>query len=166
MVIDTTTLGKLNNIRFVDGVKFTTVQAAVDDLGSNPGLVVIPSTYAGAEPTTVGNGIELLDLRKSVTLIGNASGYNANSLFQAYNGSGTTNRIFGLASQAHATAGGTGALASFRDVLILFVGALENGQDPEFLGAGILRIPTAHCIDALSLRPAPKTREAQTKAGR
>lgn len=39
------TLPLLNNVRIVDGVKFTTIQAAIDDLttGSSPGTVFVPA---------------------------------------------------------------------------------------------------------------------------
>ncbi|KKL20153.1 hypothetical protein LCGC14_2458300, partial [marine sediment metagenome] len=61
---DVNQVGVLNAIRWVDGNKFTTTQLAEDDLGANPGLVVVPSTYAGADPTSIGNGITILHLQK------------------------------------------------------------------------------------------------------
>lgn len=42
-------MGKLNAVRYVDGVQFTTIDLAVADCGATPCTVVIPSTYAGAE---------------------------------------------------------------------------------------------------------------------
>lgn len=43
------TMGKLNAIRYVDGVQFTTIDLAVADCAGVPCTVIIPSTYAGAE---------------------------------------------------------------------------------------------------------------------
>ncbi len=55
--------GLWNDIRTVDGDKFTTCQAADDDLGASNGLIIIPSTYTGAECTTIGANVAILDLR-------------------------------------------------------------------------------------------------------
>ena len=55
--------GLWNGIRVVDGNKFTTIQAASDDL-AGPGLVIVPSSYAGAEITTLPTDYMILDLRQ------------------------------------------------------------------------------------------------------
>ena len=62
--LDELSAGILNDIRVVDGNKFTTTQLAEDDLGANPGLVIVPSTYAGADPTSISGGITVLHLQK------------------------------------------------------------------------------------------------------
>ncbi|HDZ38406.1 MAG TPA: hypothetical protein ENH62_09000 [Marinobacter sp.] len=61
--LDEMSVGLWNDIRVVDGNKFTTCQAAEDDLGANNGLVIIPSTYAGADCSSLSSGITILDLR-------------------------------------------------------------------------------------------------------
>lgn len=52
----TTTIGKLNSVNFVDGTKFTTINAAENDYGSNQGVVVVPPTFG------TGAGQSLLSL--------------------------------------------------------------------------------------------------------
>jgi len=69
LTTDTQIVGKWNNIRVVDGVKFTTIQLAVTDFGAVVGLVLVPSSYAGAEPTSVPNNVTILDLRSSGALV-------------------------------------------------------------------------------------------------
>lgn len=46
----------LNNIVFVDGTHFGTCNTALASLGSSPGVVIIPSTYVGADCTTTNAG--------------------------------------------------------------------------------------------------------------
>lgn len=41
-IVDTQTVGKWNNVRVVDGVKFPTIQAAIDNLPSTGGIVIDP----------------------------------------------------------------------------------------------------------------------------
>ena len=65
-VFDTSTIGVLNNIRVVDGNKFTTIQAAIDDLGSTEGIVLIPASYAGADASSVPANVLLIHFRPSV----------------------------------------------------------------------------------------------------
>jgi len=69
-IFDVMAVGQWNNIRVVDGNKFTTCQAAEDDLGANPGLLAIPSDYAGADCTSVSNNVVVLDLRESTSVAG------------------------------------------------------------------------------------------------
>lgn len=57
------TEGLWNSVRIVDGTKFTTCNAAVADLGANPGIVIIPSIYAGAECSVTPDNITLWDFR-------------------------------------------------------------------------------------------------------
>ena len=70
---DAITVGQLDDVNIVDGMKFTTCQAAEDDLGVNPGLVVIPSTYAGADCTAVSANVVILDLRATAAVTGTSS---------------------------------------------------------------------------------------------
>jgi len=62
-VLDDVIAGKFNNIFCVDGVKYATVQAAVDAFGASKGLVIVPSTYAGANPTSVPENVLVWDFR-------------------------------------------------------------------------------------------------------
>ena len=75
------TAGTLNNILFVDGVKYTTIQAAVDDAGANVRLVIVPSSYAGANPTSVPANVTILDLRRT----------NGRNRFQIWDGASDSN---------------------------------------------------------------------------
>lgn len=45
-------VSKLDNIRIVDGITFTTIDTAIADLPAGGGVVIIPSTYAGPEVST------------------------------------------------------------------------------------------------------------------
>lgn len=63
---DNTQLRIANAIRFAD--QFANLQAAIDDLGGAQGLIVVPSTYAGAEATSIPSNIMLLDLREGLWL--------------------------------------------------------------------------------------------------
>lgn len=56
------TTGNLNGIRFVDGIKFTTIQAAINDLPVGGGIVYIPAgTYTQNTPFSFPNsGIALI----------------------------------------------------------------------------------------------------------
>lgn len=53
----------------VDGIKFTTIQAAINDLGSNSGTVYVPGGYAGPDPSTIPNGVTIWDARNQGRLI-------------------------------------------------------------------------------------------------
>lgn len=54
--MDTETAGKWNKIRIVDGVKFTTISAALSDLPAEGGLVFVPAgTYAESPSITKSN---------------------------------------------------------------------------------------------------------------
>jgi hypothetical protein len=44
-------IGSFNDMAYVDGSLFVTVQAAIDSFGSNPGVVIVPPSYVGS-PTT------------------------------------------------------------------------------------------------------------------
>ncbi len=55
--VDTFVTSKINSIRIVDGVLFTTIQAAITDIGSNPGIVLVPPGYIGPYPATYPTGI-------------------------------------------------------------------------------------------------------------
>lgn len=59
-------VGAINNILFVDGQKYATIDAAVAALGSSTGLVVVPHTYAGADltPDNSSNAV-IMDLRST-----------------------------------------------------------------------------------------------------
>jgi len=50
---NTSDFSKLNNIRYVDGVKFTTIQAAHDDLTSSGGLIIVPFALTATGVTTI-----------------------------------------------------------------------------------------------------------------
>ena len=55
--------GNINNILFVDGVKYTTIDAAITAAASAKTLIIIPSTYAGANASSNPSNVSLLDLR-------------------------------------------------------------------------------------------------------
>ena len=51
------TVSNLNNIRFVDGTTFTTIQAAIDDLPNSGGIVFVPpGTYDISTALLIGDG--------------------------------------------------------------------------------------------------------------
>ena len=116
----------LDNIYFVDGTTYATIQAAINAFGSNQGLVVIPSNYTGANQSSCPNNVSLLDLRNTITPIGNSSPYTITNLFESFNGSGTTNRIFNLGAEITASSGGTGNQGEGESVA-LFCGAERSG---------------------------------------
>ena len=71
--------GNLNNILFVDGVKYATIAAAITAANalSPKGIVVVPSTF-GAEAITVPPPVIVLDFRSgSLKLYNNESGNGA-----------------------------------------------------------------------------------------
>lgn len=57
----------INAIRFVDGVKFTTIQSAITDAGST-GSVIINPNYGGADYFTNPNNIGVIDLRSGLNM--------------------------------------------------------------------------------------------------
>jgi hypothetical protein len=59
---DTETLSNWDHVFFVDGVVYTTIQAAIKAAGAT-GAVVIPSSYAGTDTYINPNGIAIIDLR-------------------------------------------------------------------------------------------------------
>lgn len=130
-----------NAIRYADQFAGATVTAKIDaaiaDCGSAQCLVVIPSNMAAGAPTSVPNTVTLLDLRRTTTLIGNSAGIEANYLVDAYNGTGTTNRVFGGAFQAHATAGGTGIVGE-GETVGLFAAATRTGGTRPIWAANFL----------------------------
>lgn len=76
------TVPLVNDVRVVDGVKFTTIDAAAADLPGAGGIVIVPSTYAGAEASTAAavDGIQQSLTTDLVTVIdlrpGATTGYN------------------------------------------------------------------------------------------
>lgn len=54
----------VNNLCFVDGLKYSTIESAVSAC-SGTGIVVIPPTYAGTDSPENGNGIPVWDFRHS-----------------------------------------------------------------------------------------------------
>jgi len=61
------TAGALNNILFVDGVKYATIQAAITDCGANPCTIIVPSDYAGADPAGCAPvTVTIWDLRRQI----------------------------------------------------------------------------------------------------
>ena len=59
--------GKFADIRVVTSDTFATIQDAIDDQGTATGLILIPSSYSGAEPTSIPDNISILDLRLGVS---------------------------------------------------------------------------------------------------
>lgn len=55
--------GRLNNIAYVDGVTYTTVQQAINSFGGSPGTVIVPPGYLGTATFTVTlpDGVSVLD---------------------------------------------------------------------------------------------------------
>lgn len=47
------------------GWKYATIQARADAAGANNRLVVVPSAYAGADPSSVPTNVSILDLRRN-----------------------------------------------------------------------------------------------------
>ncbi len=92
--IDTATVGKLNSIRFVDGVKFSTVAAAIADLPSAGGIVVSTITETFSADPFAG--------KESVMLVLGAGTWQTNTQVKVPGGS----RIVGAARQ-HGSAAGT-----------------------------------------------------------
>ena len=62
------TPARIASIRIAGESGIETIQNAIDDITStSPGLVVIPSDYSGAEPTSIPDNISILDLRLGVS---------------------------------------------------------------------------------------------------
>jgi len=81
----------LNNIRWVDGTKFTTIQGALDDAGAV--VVIVPDDYAGAEETSVGATQVILDFRGGRLRIRGKGVVGAFSALGGYSGSSNTNSL-------------------------------------------------------------------------
>lgn len=89
VTIPISVLGTTNSVRWVDGTKFVTCNAALADLGVNPGIVIIPSSYAGADCTTTSvrgltqvippNNQIILDLRGPTSTTGYNISFNSRS---------------------------------------------------------------------------------------
>jgi len=56
-------IGKWNNIRVVDGNKFSTTDAAITNLSASGGVVLVPSNYGGADATSIPANVSIIDLR-------------------------------------------------------------------------------------------------------
>lgn len=54
----------VNGIHFVDGHTYTTIQACIDSFSANPGVCLVPSSYAGAAETSIPDNVETWDLRQ------------------------------------------------------------------------------------------------------
>lgn len=104
----------------------STIDSLVTAFGSNQGKVTVLPDYAGANETVFANNVFIEDLRRSTVLIGASAGYAAQQLVDGFNGAGTTNRVFTLAGQCHATAGGTG-LVGQGECIGLFGAAERTG---------------------------------------
>ena len=88
----------LNNIRVVDGNKFTTIQLALDDSGAV--VVMVPDTYAGAEETSIGVGQIVIDFRNGgVETRSNPPGTAAETEIEVAGNAGDSQAEYG-ASQA------------------------------------------------------------------
>ena len=129
----------LNNVRVVDGTKFTTTQGAIDDLSSNVGLVFVPATYAGAAPTAIPDNVIVMDATSSGRLrffTGSNDLYTFGSLeartdgaMIATDGVGAGVLNLFLRREGPATAG-KGAIIRFQsrnDAETMFDGAQING---------------------------------------
>jgi len=70
-VLGQTTISNLNNVIYVDGIKYTTIQAAINALPSTGGLVFIPAgTYTISSAITIPNSnIVLQGAAKGATII-------------------------------------------------------------------------------------------------
>lgn len=71
--------GNLNDILVVDGVQFASIAAAVTAAGSNPRIIIVPSTYSGTECLIPPSTVYFWDFRN---LSGSPCGANTDS----YNG--------------------------------------------------------------------------------
>jgi hypothetical protein len=127
------TLPLLNNIRMVDGVKFTTIQAAIDDLttGASPGTVFVPAgTYSISA--------SLLINESNMTLIGEGRNNTiincSNTAVDAVIASGQKIRVRGIDIR-YATAADAGTYAfrvtdlaeSIFDDITIATGNVRNG---------------------------------------
>lgn len=72
------TMGFWNSVLTVDGTQFATCAAAFTAAGANPTILIVPSTYAGAEcPSTVVPTLTLWDFRGGAhTLTNNSVSWN------------------------------------------------------------------------------------------
>jgi hypothetical protein len=104
------------NILYVDGTNFPSTQAAIEALGLSRGIVIVPSNYAGADPTSLPDNIAIWDLRangrlKIITNPTETSAGSAVGLWIAAGplGASTTNpaanNIVGLYSAVRSTGG-------------------------------------------------------------
>ena len=70
-------VGNLSNIRFADGFPGSTAtakqDAAVTDIGSGPGIVVVPPGIGNDNATTYPNRIGILDLRQTTDIVGTST---------------------------------------------------------------------------------------------
>lgn len=74
-VFDTATIGVLNSINAVDGNKFTTIQAAIDDAGVNGAVFIPPGSYTPASIITLSNaGVTIFAEPGTVTVTKSANG--------------------------------------------------------------------------------------------
>jgi hypothetical protein len=104
------------DILYVDGATFTSTQAAIDALGSAPGIVVVPSDYAGGDPTSLPDNIAIWDLRANgrLKIITNPTKTSAGSAVGLWIAAGplgssstnpAANDIVGLYSAVRSTGG-------------------------------------------------------------
>lgn len=133
------------NARMVDGVTFTTIQAAIDDIGSNTGVVIVPSNHSISDTGyTCGSNITVLDFRGSQTTIDG----NCTIAFNALSAQAGTSHAFIDARQTL-----TAATTSSAAVLGAgtYNGSLSgaNGQSLEsvngttFVGATVSNVPAS-----------------------
>lgn len=79
----------INNLCFVDGLKYLTIESAVSACGGT-GVSVIPPTYTGSDSPENHNGVRLWDFRHSVRPEGFTSVTDFGAKGDAVNGAGGT----------------------------------------------------------------------------
>jgi len=58
-----TAIGNVNGVLTVDGAKYLTIASAISAAGSNPTIIIIPSTYAGTECPSLVSNVTVWDYR-------------------------------------------------------------------------------------------------------
>jgi hypothetical protein len=131
---------------FVSSLDFTSVANAVTGMGSNQAVIFIPPADASSDPaaSAVPNTVTFINQRNSKVLIALPAGYAANLLFEGFNGTGTDNRVFAMAVQAHATTGTPSVIDGAHGETVAFFAAADRtgGSRPVWAANFVVNIPT------------------------
>lgn len=114
------TLSSINNILFVDGVKYANIAAVQSAAGSTRTLGIIPSTYPGTECPTVSSTISWWDLRGGVNIcVQNSISYNTTS------GGGLVSLLRGISTNT----GGATVTGYFQNFITNGTGGASTNAD-------------------------------------